>query len=75
MAPCHIGDDSLFLFLWGRAFSSSVDPSNPDIQKLKEFVQNNEVTTGKFTIADEKKHNVRRLRTFFFFLTRHTTCP
>lgn len=41
------------------AFSSSVDPDNEAIKKLKSFCESNEVTTGKFTIGDEKAHNVR----------------
>ncbi|PWN32522.1 Metallo-hydrolase/oxidoreductase [Meira miltonrushii] len=40
------------------AFSQGVLPSRPAIQKLVEFVRNNKVTTGKFTIDDEKKHNI-----------------
>ncbi|BGP39840.1 Cytoplasmic glyoxalase II [Rhodotorula kratochvilovae] len=40
------------------AFSSKVDPENPAIQKLVQFCEANEVTTGKFTIGDEKEHNV-----------------
>jgi hydroxyacylglutathione hydrolase len=42
------------------AFSASVDPDNEAIKKLKSFVDSNEVTTGAFTIGDEKEHNVRR---------------
>jgi len=40
------------------AFSSSVDPTNSAIQELKKFADANEITTGSFTIGDEKKHNV-----------------
>ncbi|GAA6049603.1 hypothetical protein JCM3770_005030 [Rhodotorula araucariae] len=40
------------------AFSSKVDPENPAIQKLVQFCEANDVTTGKFTIGDEKEHNV-----------------
>lgn len=40
------------------AFSQGVLPSRPAIQKLAEFVKKNSVTTGKFTIDDEKKHNI-----------------
>lgn len=28
------------------------------VQKLQAFAENNQVTTGKFTIGDEKAHNV-----------------
>jgi len=31
---------------------------NEAIQKLEDFTQNNKETQGKFTIGDEKKHNV-----------------
>ncbi|KAK0558158.1 Cytoplasmic glyoxalase II [Tilletia horrida] len=43
------------------AFSLGVLPSNPHIQALADFVRsgkNGGVTTGVFTIGDEKKHNV-----------------
>lgn len=43
------------------AFSKAVLPNRPAIQSLVEFIQqkkNNGVTTGVFTIDDEKKHNV-----------------
>lgn len=40
------------------AFSAHIDEHNPDIQKLVTFAAENEVTTGKFTIGDEKKMNV-----------------
>lgn len=40
------------------AFSSSIDPENKAIQDLVSYCTTNEVTTGKFTIGDEKKHNV-----------------
>jgi hydroxyacylglutathione hydrolase len=40
------------------AFSQGVLPSRPAIQKLVDYVRNNKVTTGKFTIDDEKKHNI-----------------
>ncbi|CEQ40370.1 SPOSA6832_01975, partial [Sporobolomyces salmonicolor] len=40
------------------AFSKRIDPSNEAILKLEQFCKENEVTTGKFTIGDEKKHNV-----------------
>ena len=43
------------------AFSKGVLPNNPAVQSLVDFVQqkrNNGVTTGVFTIDDEKKHNV-----------------
>jgi hydroxyacylglutathione hydrolase len=40
------------------AFSSSIDPGNEAIQKLVAYCSSNEVTTGKFTIGDEKEFNV-----------------
>lgn len=43
------------------AFSQGVLPERPAIQKLVEFIQqgkNGGVTTGVFTIDDEKQHNV-----------------
>ncbi|GAA5857527.1 hypothetical protein JCM8547_009322 [Rhodosporidiobolus lusitaniae] len=40
------------------AFSAKVDPENEAIKRLQQFCKENEVTTGKFTIADEKEHNV-----------------
>ncbi|KAH0493861.1 hypothetical protein TgHK011_000507 [Trichoderma gracile] len=38
-------------------FTLSVSQTDP-IKRLQEFADNNEVTTGKFTIGDEKRHNV-----------------
>ncbi|PTB41955.1 hypothetical protein M441DRAFT_67495 [Trichoderma asperellum CBS 433.97] len=38
-------------------FTISVSQTEP-IKKLQEFAENHQVTTGKFTIGDEKKHNV-----------------
>ncbi|KAM0260725.1 hypothetical protein ACHAQJ_002641 [Trichoderma viride] len=38
-------------------FTISVSQTEP-IKSLQAFAENNEVTTGKFTIGDEKKHNV-----------------
>lgn len=38
-------------------FTISVSQTEP-IKALQEFAENNQVTTGKFTIGDEKKHNV-----------------
>ena len=43
------------------AFSQGVLPNRPAIKSLVDFVKsgkNNGVTTGVFTIDDEKKHNV-----------------
>jgi hydroxyacylglutathione hydrolase len=40
------------------AFSKSVDPTNAAILKLVDFAGKNEVTTGVFTIGDEKAFNV-----------------
>ncbi|OAQ96205.1 hypothetical protein LLEC1_03262 [Akanthomyces lecanii] len=38
-------------------FAISVLQSEP-VKALQDFAENNKVTTGKFTIGDEKKHNV-----------------
>lgn len=38
-------------------FAMSVLPSDP-VKKLQAFAESNKETQGKFTIADEKKHNV-----------------
>ncbi|KOS18539.1 putative hydroxyacylglutathione hydrolase [Escovopsis weberi] len=38
-------------------FTMSVSQTEP-IRNLQTFAENNQVTTGKFTIGDEKKHNV-----------------
>lgn len=43
------------------AFAASVDPDNEAIKQIKAFCDSNDMTTGKFTIGDEKKHNVRSL--------------
>lgn len=43
------------------AFSHAILPKRPAVNALVDFVsqkKNNGVTTGVFTIADEKKHNV-----------------
>ncbi|GAA5861800.1 hypothetical protein JCM3774_001306 [Rhodotorula dairenensis] len=40
------------------AFSKKIDPDNTAIQKLEKFCQENEVSTGKSTIGDEKEWNV-----------------
>ncbi|KAM0787801.1 hypothetical protein ACM66B_003855 [Microbotryomycetes sp. NB124-2] len=40
------------------AFSKSIDPENEAIRQLVDYCKNNEVTTGKFTIKDEKAFNV-----------------
>lgn len=40
------------------AFSASIDPNNEAIKSLLKYAAANEVTTGKFTIGDEKAHNV-----------------
>lgn len=40
------------------AFSRHIEPSNAAMSKLADFARDNECTTGKFTIADEKQHNV-----------------
>lgn len=38
-------------------FSKTVLKNNPALEKLEEFVNNNEFTTGKFTIGDELEFN------------------
>ena len=40
------------------AFSRSIDPENKAIQQLVSFCSSNDVTTGIFTIGDEKASNV-----------------
>lgn len=40
------------------AFSKKIEPENEAISKLERYCKENEVTTGKFTIGDEKAHNV-----------------
>ncbi|GAA6002453.1 hypothetical protein JCM10207_001130 [Rhodosporidiobolus poonsookiae] len=40
------------------AFSKKIEPENGAILKLEQYCKDNEVTTGKFTIGDEKEHNV-----------------
>ena len=40
------------------AFSKKIDPDNAAIQKLDKYCKENKVTTGKFTIGDEKEWNV-----------------
>jgi hydroxyacylglutathione hydrolase len=40
------------------AFNRSVDPDGAGTQRLQKLVKENEVTTGKTTIADEKEWNV-----------------
>ncbi|ORY92946.1 beta-lactamase-like protein [Leucosporidium creatinivorum] len=40
------------------AFSKSIDPGNKAIQELVAFCTTNDVTTGIFTIGDEKSFNV-----------------
>jgi len=39
-------------------FGAHIAPDNEAVQKLKDFADKNSVTTGIFTIGDEKKHNV-----------------
>ena len=39
-------------------FLMSVQPDNPAIKKLQAFAENNKETQGKFTIGDEKEHNL-----------------
>ncbi|KAF8430134.1 beta-lactamase-like protein [Tirmania nivea] len=39
-------------------FGLHVAPNNPHLQKLAQFCEENTQTQGKFTIGDEKKHNV-----------------
>jgi len=38
-------------------FAVQVEPKNPDLLALQRYCQENEVTTGKFTIGDELKYN------------------
>lgn len=40
------------------AFSRHIDPGNAAIVKLSDYCKENPVTTGKFTIGDEKEWNV-----------------
>lgn len=40
------------------AFALHVDPNNQAIQKLKADIDSTGETTGKYTIADEREHNV-----------------
>lgn len=40
------------------AFALHVDPNNEAIQALKAEIDKTGETTGKYTIADERKHNV-----------------
>jgi hydroxyacylglutathione hydrolase len=40
------------------AFSKSIDPTNKAIEELVTFCTSNDVTTGVFTIGDEKAFNV-----------------
>ncbi|KAF2743226.1 glyoxylase [Sporormia fimetaria CBS 119925] len=39
-------------------FAKKVDPEGEAVRKLEEFTQKEKETQGKFTIGDEKKHNV-----------------
>lgn len=39
-------------------FGLHVAPNNPNLKKLAQFCEENTETQGKFTIGDEKKHNV-----------------
>ena len=39
------------------AFAKSVDPDNAAVHRLDRLVQENPVTTGRTTIADEKEWN------------------
>ncbi|GAA96788.1 uncharacterized protein L969DRAFT_252858 [Mixia osmundae IAM 14324] len=39
-------------------FALTVDPDNQALQKLKKYCDEHESTTGVFTLADEKQHNV-----------------
>lgn len=40
------------------AFGKHIEPNSPGIARLSELVKNNDVTTGKTTIGDEKEWNV-----------------
>jgi len=39
-------------------FAKSIEPGNPAMERLQNLVDNNAVTTGRSTIADEKEWNV-----------------
>ncbi|KZT11428.1 Metallo-hydrolase/oxidoreductase [Laetiporus sulphureus 93-53] len=39
------------------AFAKSVDPENPALKRLEKIVSENEVTTGRTTLGDEKEWN------------------
>ncbi|GAA6027341.1 hypothetical protein JCM8097_002609 [Rhodosporidiobolus ruineniae] len=40
------------------AFCKKIEPENEAVLRLEKYCKENEVTTGKFTIGDEKEHNV-----------------
>lgn len=40
------------------AFAEKVEPNNPAVKALVDYCAKNTETQGKFTIGDEKKHNV-----------------
>ncbi|BFZ59553.1 Cytoplasmic glyoxalase II [Saitoella coloradoensis] len=42
-------------------FAASILPHNSAVQKLQKYCEENEVTTGKFTLEDDKRWNVFRM--------------
>lgn len=57
------------------AFGKSVEPNNAGIARLSEIVKNNDVTTGKTTVGDEKDWNVfMRLKSQDIRQVKHDTC-
>lgn len=40
------------------AFAKAIEPDSPGIARLAQFVKDNDITTGKSTIGDEKDWNV-----------------
>lgn len=39
-------------------FAKAIEPNSQGVARLEKLVQENEITTGKSTIADEKEWNV-----------------
>lgn len=56
------------------AFGKSVEPNSAGIARLSEIVKNNDVTTGKTTVGDEKDWNVfMRLKSQDIRQVKHDT--